>query len=201
MKQGPFEYPALETPRLRLRKLTTADAQAMFQYCSDPAVTRFTTWYPHPSQDVTEAFIRAAIRMYEEGQAAPWGIEDKAAGSLIGTCGFVNWSTQHAKAELGYALSQAYWRQGYMTEAVRALMSYGFEIMQLVRIEARCHVDNRASANVLEKNGMQLEGIMRKHLFAKGRFEDVCMYAMIHEENGRRRETASRAAGEFFSGI
>ncbi|MFF2887353.1 GNAT family N-acetyltransferase [Paenibacillus sp. NPDC057967] len=89
----------------------------------------------------TREFIRNIIEKYEQQQLAPWGIEYKSTGKLIGTCGYVNWYPNHARAELAYALSRSYWNQGYMTEIVEKLVEIGFSIMGLVRIEARCLTD------------------------------------------------------------
>jgi ribosomal-protein-alanine N-acetyltransferase len=88
----------------------------------------------------------------------------------------------HSRAEIGYALSRRYWGEGYMSEAVNAVIEFGFREMLLNRIMARCEVNNIASARVMEKVGMQLEGILRQHLFVKGRYWDLKIYSILREE-------------------
>lgn len=174
-------FPVLETDRTILRKLQFKDAEDMFRYGSDDEVSRYTTWPTHQSIEDTRRFIEAVMNAYEEHKIAPWGIEDKQSRRLIGTAGFVNWNMAHARAEIGYALSREFWNQGYMTEIVKRIVTFGFTEMRLVRMEARCHLDNTGSFRVMEKSGMQFEGILRKHLFAKGQYQDIKMYSIINE--------------------
>ena len=175
------DLPTLETKRMLLRKIKPGDKRDIFEYASDVELTRYTVWYSHRSFAETQAFIDAVLAQYRRHDIAPWGIVDKATGKLIGTAGFISWDAVNAKAEIGYALSRSYWNKGYMTEAVERIVSFGFEHMRLVRIEARCHPANIGSARVMEKCGMQFEGILRKHILAKGVHEDVKMYAVIRE--------------------
>jgi ribosomal-protein-alanine N-acetyltransferase len=159
--------PILETKRTILRKMNEEDEDDMFRYCSDEEVSRYTTWYKHNTIVDTRIFINKILEEYRNNQVAPWGIQDKATGKLIGTCGFVYWNITHSRAELAYALSREFWNQGYMTE---------------IRIEARCLLDNLGSARVMEKSGMQLEGTMRKQMFAKGIHQDLKMYSIIKRD-------------------
>lgn len=75
-----------------------------------------------------------------------------------------------------------------MTEAVLKIIDIGFRRMNLVRIEARCHVSNNGSSRVMEKAGMAFEGILRKQIFVKGNHEDVRMYSILKEEAIRTAE-------------
>ncbi|MFW5432956.1 GNAT family N-acetyltransferase [Paenibacillus apiarius] len=176
-----FQLPILKTARTLLRKMSLHDAEDMFLYCADSEVSRFTTWPIHRTMADTHQFLEFVIQRYDRGEIAPWGIVDLESDRLIGTCGFVNWKPSHARAEIGYVLARDYWNQGYMTEVVNEVIRYGFHTMKLVRIEARCHLDNAGSTKVLEKCGLQFEGVLRKHLFNKGRYEDVKQYSIINE--------------------
>lgn len=100
----------------------------------------------------------------------------------MGTCGFVNWSLDHARAELGYAIHREYWGQGLVPEAVRAMISFGFEKIGLNRIEARCIAENTASARVMEKAGMSYEGTLRQREFIKGAYRNIKLYAILKSE-------------------
>lgn len=176
------EFPRLETERLILRKMTRGDAKDMFAYGSDEAVSRYVTWDTHRSMEDTLGFIAFVQQRYKEGEVAPWAIEYKANGRMIGTVDFVFWRPDHQLAEIGYVLNQAYWGKGIMTEAAGELMRLGFEKMDLVRLQARCFVENPGSARVMEKLGMTYEGTQRKGMKAKGRHWDVKTYAILKED-------------------
>ena len=174
--------PTIETERLLLRKITLNDASDMFEYASNPEVSEYTMWSTHTSIEDTKYFLQSLTKMYKRRELVDWGIVHKAEKKFIGTCGFVEWSMTHSRAEIGYALSRKYWGEGYMSEAVNAVIEFGFREMLLNRIMARCEVNNIASARVMEKVGMQLEGILRHHLFVKGRYWDLKIYSILREE-------------------
>lgn len=180
MLRGFFtQLPRLETERLVLRPVTFDDVPAIHQYCSDPDVARYTTWHPHQSLLETQAYVGAVQDQYDRDEPSPWGVEHRAEGVLIGTCGFVARSPEHHRAELGYTLARRYWGQGYMTEAVRAIIAFAFDHLDVNRIEAVCDAENLASARVLEKSGLAFEGILRDYLLIKGRYRNVRMYAAV----------------------
>jgi ribosomal-protein-alanine N-acetyltransferase len=106
-----------------------------------------------------------------------WGIVEKKSNKLIGTCSLHS-TPIHRRAELGYVLAREYWGQEFMTEAAQAAIAFGFHVMHLLRIQAYCAVENIGSARVLEKSGMQLEGILHNYVFTKERPWDVKMYAI-----------------------
>ena len=178
-----WNNPVIETERIKLRRVNQNDLQDIYNYCFDEEIARFTTWYSHTTVEETQAFVNHIISLYEEEKLAPWGIEDKESQRIIGTVGFVYWNSKQSRGELAYALSRAYWNKGIMSEVVRRVIQYGFEVMKLVRIEARCHILNTGSSRVMEKCGMEFEGILRKQMFIKGMFEDLKLYSIIHEEN------------------
>ncbi len=101
---------------------------------------------------------------------------------MIGTVDFVSWHPNHNSAELGYVLAQPYWGKGTTTEAAKKLIGFGFEKMDLVRIQARCFVENIGSERVMEKVGMTFEGTLRKAMFAKGKHQDLKVYSILKEE-------------------
>ncbi|MEG4217409.1 GNAT family protein [Microcoleus sp. Pol14C6] len=174
--------PTIETERLLLRKITLNDASDMFEYACNPEVSKYTMWSTHTSLEDTKYFLKSITKMYKRRELVDWGIVHKADKKFIGTCGFVEWSMTHSRAEIGYALSRNYWGEGYMSEAVNAVIEFGFREMLLNRILARCEVSNIASARVMEKVGMQLEGILRQHLFVKDRYWDLKLYSILREE-------------------
>ncbi|SDZ41556.1 ribosomal-protein-alanine N-acetyltransferase [Evansella caseinilytica] len=185
--------PELETKRLRLRKITAEDAEEIFYYASKEEVAKYVTWNTHRSLTDTKAFVSFVLDQYDQGKIAPWGIEIKQNGSFIGTIDFVWWKPLHHSAEIGYVLSHDYWGKGIMAEAVGKLLSFGFEKMDLVRIQARCFVENIGSQRVMEKAGMSYEGLIRKGLFVKGKHRDLLMYSIIKEEFQALKERNHRS--------
>lgn len=174
--------PRLETERLILRKVAQRDADAMFAYASNDEVTRYVTWKTHQSREESSGYIATAEQRYEAGEIAPWAIEFKENGNMIGTVDFVAWRPEHQWAELGYVLSPEYWGKGIITEAAGELMRLGFEEMGLVRVQARCFKENGASERVMQKLGMTYEGTLRKMMAFKGRHWDLKMYSILKEE-------------------
>lgn len=85
------------------------------------------------------------------GQCISLGSREKGTGQLIGTCGFHLINNHHKRAEIGYELDDTYWGQGYALEALQAILAYGFEILQLIRIAAVVYVENKASQKLLIK--------------------------------------------------
>jgi ribosomal-protein-alanine N-acetyltransferase len=174
--------PTLETDRLILRRMTPSDAEAVFAYASDPEVTRYVVWDTHRSIQDSRAFLELAVQKYKSGGEPDWGIVYKGDHHFVGTCGFVGWDVDHARAEIGYVLSRKYWGRGLMPEALRAMIAFGFERMGLNRIEARCIAENTTSARVMEKVGMTYEGTLRQRELIKGAYRDMKLYAILRSE-------------------
>lgn len=130
----------------------------------------------HKTLSDTNECINIVLNKFENSQVAPWGIEYKENGKFIGTIDFVWWKPNHKIAEIGFVISQEYWRNGLTTEAAKKVIRFGFEKMDLIRIRARCFVENIASARVMEKTGMSFEGIIRKGMFVKGKHQELKMY-------------------------
>src|SRR2546421_4791374 len=159
--------PTIESPRLILRPLTMADDLAIYAYGSDPEVSKYVLFDTHTSIEDSRTFLRTVMEEYEQHKPSALGIELKDGGTLIGTIGYLNWSGDHKRVEIGYALSRLYWNKGFVTEATQALINHFFQHSDLIRIEARCRSENTGSSRVMEKAGMKFEGILRKQIFSK----------------------------------
>lgn len=180
MPDGIFaRLPELETPRLILRKMTMNDAQDMYNYSRDPEVSRHVLWDAHRSVQESRAYLRYIMRQYRNNEPSSWGIELKETGQLVGTIGYMWWNRDNRSAEVGYSLSRAQWNKGLMTEALREVIRFGFDDMHLHRIEAQHETTNPASGRVMEKVGMQKEGVLRGRLYNKGKYVDVTLYAIL----------------------
>ena len=153
----------IETQRLMLRRFRIEDADDMFNnWASDPEVTRFLTWPPHPGVEVTRSLLAEWISDYEDGGYFNWVMEYKETGKVIGNISVVKLYEDIEAADIGYCMSRAYWGQGLMSEALRRVMDYLFDVVGLNRVAA-CHdVDNPGSGRVMDKAGMTQEGILRQ---------------------------------------
>ncbi|MEX1031125.1 MAG: GNAT family N-acetyltransferase [Paenibacillaceae bacterium] len=174
--------PTLETERLILRKMTMEDQHDLFEYASDPELTKYTIWDYHRTMEDSIYYLQHVLTQYENAQVTNWGIILKSNQKLIGTCGFVYWAPEHHRAEVGYALSRKYWKRGMMSEAIQEVISFGFDNMDLNRIEARCNTGNIGSERIMQKCGMTFEGIIREQLLIKGQFEDIKLYAVLKKD-------------------
>lgn len=188
------DLPTLETARLILRRMTLDDVTDVFEYARDPEVARYTTWEAHASIEDSRRFLEWVVQQYTEGQVGPWGVVHKGDRKLIGTCGYVWWLPRHARAEIAYAISRAYWNHGLTTEAVREVIDFGYVAMGLNRIEARCNLENIASERVMQKVGMTFEGILREQMFAKGEFQDLKLYTILRREYEAGRQAVVKTA-------
>ena len=177
--------PDLVTPRLRLRKLTMRDAPDIFQYSRDPEVARHVLWDAHRSIGESRAYLRYMLRRYRGRECASWGIEYLPTGRVIGTIGFMWIQQDNSAAEVGYSLARDFWNRGIMTEALAAVIRYGFDEMDLNRIEAQHETTNPASGAVMRKCHMQKEGTLRSRLFNKGKYVDVDLYAILRSDFNR----------------
>ncbi|WP_293945180.1 MULTISPECIES: GNAT family N-acetyltransferase [unclassified Sphingobacterium] len=173
-------FPILSTERLSLRQIQHSDAPALFSYFSKDEVTLY---FDLPTfQHVDEAYklVKTWQENFQQKKAIRWAICLKDnPNQLIGSCGFHNFSSEHFRAEIGYELHPAFWQQGIMTEAVSAMISFGFEGYKLNRIEAFIDPDNLASRKLLEKMNLVSEGILRDYFFEKGRFVDGEIFALL----------------------
>lgn len=182
IESGYLDLPVLETTRLLLRKITREDMDDIFKYGSNEAVAKYVTWETHRSISDTKRYVEFVLNCYENKKIAPWGIEHKESGKLIGTIDFVSWKPNHHNAEIGYVLSEAYWGRGIVTEAAKEVIAFGFHNMNLTRIQARCLIENIGSQRVMEKVGMSFEGILRKGIFVKGIHRDLKVFSILKEE-------------------
>ena len=175
-------FPRLETERLVLRELRANDADAVFQIFSDDDVTRYYDLATFTDIEQARLLIARMNARNANGEALRWGIALRDNDAVIGTGGFNQFVRAWSRAGIGYDLARAYWNRGYMTEALRAIVQYGFEQQQCNRIEALVVPGNDASVRVLEKNRFQLEGVLRKYAFWKNRFWDLQMFSLLKQE-------------------
>src|SRR5699024_4119450 len=99
------DLPTLYTERLILRKVMITDVNDMYVYASDKEVSKYVTWDTHQSVIDTKEYVNVLLEKYDNMQVAPWAIELKETGKMIGTIDFVSWQPNHRIAEIGYVIS------------------------------------------------------------------------------------------------
>ena len=174
------QHPVLETKRLLLRPRTMADKDDIFEYASDPEITRYVIWPTHRSIEDTIAFLESSSKNLANRESIGFAIEWKENGKLIGDCAFHHIEPKHHRAKIGYVLNRNYWGKGFMTEAVRELIHFAFEEMGLHRVAATCDFENIRSGHVMERCGMTLEGILRDSELRHGKFVTTKTYAILN---------------------
>jgi ribosomal-protein-alanine N-acetyltransferase len=173
----------IKTHRILLRELKETDCQAVLEYASDPEVVRYMDWGPN-SKEETEAFINRSLDAQNERPRLHYTLAITLIDNkkLIGSCGISVSNPDNREGWIGYCLNKLFWNKGYATETARALLDFGFSELNLHRIFATCDPANLASARVLEKIGMKREGHLRQHKWAKGKWRDSYLYAIVHPE-------------------
>jgi ribosomal-protein-alanine N-acetyltransferase len=138
---------------------------------------------------VDEEALHKEKQKYENGLSTynrsfvNFQIIDKASGEILGACGFHTWYTEHARAEIGYALTNENTKaKGMMSEAMKAVLHYGFEHMRLNRVEALIGPNNTPSLKLAAKFGFTQEGRLRSHYFKNGIMEDSMVFGLLREE-------------------
>ncbi len=178
-----FRYPPeLHTPRLILRKMEKSDAADMYEYACDETVTKYLLWEPHVNERFTLRYLSYIQSRYRAGEFYDWAIIEKSKNKMIGTCGFTSFDFPNNSAEVGYVLNPRFWHCGIAAEALFEVIRFGFNTLNLNRIEAKYMVDNVNSLRVMEKVGMTFEGISRKSMFVKGKYVSIGVCSILKSE-------------------
>lgn len=173
----------LETARLILREFTDEDWRSVLAYQNDPRYLQYYEWTerkPHEAQEFIQRFV--AQQKEQPRYKFQLAVTLKSNQQLIGNCGIRMAYANAREADIGYELAPEHWGQGYATEAVRAMIEFGFTQLHVQRISAWCIADNVASARVLQKLGMQPEGRLREKEYFKGRAWDVLTFGILASE-------------------
>ena len=172
-------FPLLDTPRLHLREIALSDADALFAIHSDAPTMRWFGSDPLTHRDQAEQMAILFAGWYAAGTGIRWGIQRRDDARLIGTCGFFRWNKNWHCCLIGCELAVAMQGQGYMREALTAILAYGFQRMALHRIQAETHRANANSIALLNRLGFQLEGVHREQGYWNGEFHDLNCYALL----------------------
>jgi [ribosomal protein S5]-alanine N-acetyltransferase len=181
-------FPTLNTDRLVLREVLADDADDVFAFRSDAEVQQYNLI---PMRDRREALslIRTMQGWYASRYAIQWGITLLGENRVLGLCGLHDWSRQHRRASIGYDLLRSHWGQGIASEAMREVVRFGFEEMDLIRLEALTIAENARSIRLLERLGFTLEGVRRESSWEYDtRFRGSVIYGLERSDYDRRAD-------------
>ena len=169
----------IETERLVLRKPHTDVARTIFEgWAQDAEVTRYLTWRPHQRIEETQTFVQGCLLAWERNMRFPCMITLKENSQVIG---MIDPRIEGPKMGIGYVAARAHWGKGYVPEATCAIIDWAFQQPSIYRVYATTDIENIASRRVLEKVGMQCEGLLHKYILHPNISEiprDSYMYAI-----------------------
>lgn len=173
-----IEYPRLETERLILRKPSYHDIPEMIKHANDKDVVAGTLNMPHPYvEDNAIEWLNMSLLGFKTGEKLKFAIELKETGKFIGGIGYII-HARHNTGELGYWLGKPFWNKGYGTEALKAVLKYGFEELKLHKVFATHFPFNASSGKIMQKCGMVKEGEMKEHVKKGDTYLDLIQYGM-----------------------
>jgi [ribosomal protein S5]-alanine N-acetyltransferase len=175
-------FPSLSTKRLLLRHIVPDDAEALFAILSDDETMEFYGDEPQKSLDQAQELIGQIQARYAKREAIRWGITLPGEDKLIGSCSLFHFDDGFHRAETGYELNRAFWGKGIMTEAVSAILTFGFSELGLHRIEAIIDIANERSKNLLRKLGFTYEGYLRQRFPFRDQFLDEYYFGLLKDE-------------------
>lgn len=172
------KHRSLYTERLVLRAPSFLDVNDVFDFCSNPASSKYADWYPHNNKGETREYI-AWLKRKSGEKSHTWVIEHRQDEKVIGTISIVDTDYSGKIFTVGYTLSKDYWHKGYATEALTELVHYIFRELGAERIQAKVIPENEPSCKLLERVGFKKEGTLKKGAFCRTECVDVFIYALV----------------------
>ena len=192
----------LETERLILRQYMLEDAEAMFRnWVNDPAVTRFLTWQPHGSIDVTRKISLSDISKYEDLSHYQWAVVLKSLNEPIGGINVVKIDETCNGFGIAYRIGKAWWHQGFGSEALSSVIKFLFEQVGANRIDAMYDTRNPNSGAVMRKCGMSYEGTLRQSGCNNQGIYDAACYAILADDYFNRAKSDTKWDTGFWTAI
>jgi [ribosomal protein S5]-alanine N-acetyltransferase len=168
-----------------MRWISEDDIDALYEVFSDPKVMRYWSSGPLADREAAAAMQREIADCNRSGLRWKWGLALRDTNTLIGTVTLFNLSLDNGRAEIGYAMGSRYWGQGYMNEALTAMIVHAFEVLTLRRLEADVDPRNASSVRTLERLGFQREGFLRERWHVGGELQDALFYGLLRREWNR----------------
>jgi RimJ/RimL family protein N-acetyltransferase len=178
--------PIITTPRLTLREIQDYDYLDMYEYARIPFVGQNAGWQSHASPSETKQVIKLFQGKKKYGQLGVFAIVWNEDGKMVGTVELHTYVPRH-KAELGYTVNPDYWGRGIALEASKYVLAWGFEDLNLKRIECTAFTDNHRSRRVCEKLGLRYEGMKKKgYMLYDGSIHDIDCFGITDDEYNDR---------------
>lgn len=175
-------FPKLESDRLLFRDFNKEDSEALLNIRKHKGVSKYMdSTIPQTVEDI-EQRIDSIHTSFKEKKGVTWAITEKYSGKLIGDFGIWRIDKQNSRGEIGYVLDPNYWRKGYMTEALNALIRFGFNNINLHSYEANVNTENKNSKTLLLKFGFTLEAHFRENYYYEGEFIDSEIYCLLKSD-------------------
>jgi [ribosomal protein S5]-alanine N-acetyltransferase len=174
--------PTIDASRVSLRWISASDTDAFYAIYSNLEVMRYWSTPPLANREAAVNLINKIQEDWKRRAILKWGIALRTDDQLIGSLTLFNLDFTHRRAEIGYALGRDHWGQGYMNEALMAVLKYAFEVLDLHRIEADVDPRNAASIKTLERLGFQREGYLRERWQISGEIQDAFFYGLLRPE-------------------
>jgi len=183
----PDAPPVLTTPRLVLRAHDERDLDALWAMFTDPTTMRYWGSPAWTDRAQAAAFVERNARAFAAKESVRLALEPKGGGPIVGTCTLFAIDAQNRRAETGYILASSAWGAGLMTEAMAALLDWGFGGLGLHRVEADVDPRNEPSVRILERLGFTREGHLRQRWQVNGEISDSWFYGLLAPEWAARR--------------
>lgn len=169
----------IHTENLILRRVLPSDAEEILVLRSDPRIMNHIAKKKALTIEDALAFIQVLDERLENSEGITWGITLAGGDNkIIGTTGLWRIINDHHRAEIGYALHPDHWNKGINTEAMKAVIDYGFNTIKLHTIEANLDPNNIGSKRTLEKSGFVQEGYLKENYFFEGKYTDTLIYSI-----------------------
>ncbi|MGN6159309.1 MAG: GNAT family N-acetyltransferase [Devosia sp.] len=174
----------VRTERLLLRPFDKSDLQEVLGYYSVPDIQRYLDWKARDKTEAKSAFeaLRKQTRLSRPGEVLTLAVVRKSDGKVIGHVSLRYTDATAAQGEVRFAIAPIYRNKGYGTEAVKAVLTLGFEQFKFHRIYARTAGKNEASAKLLKDLGMRLEAHYREHALFQGEWDEELHFAILDRE-------------------
>jgi len=178
-------FPQLETERLLLRRITNNDVEDMFVLRSNKEAMTYIGRPIPVVMDETARLIQKMEENIDSNTGIVWGITLKEEQRVIGSIGFHRIETENYRAEIGYMLLPEFWNKGIMSEAMKVIIQYGFEKMQLHSIQANINPENANSRKILLKFDFVKEAYFKESFYFDGKFFDSEIYSLLKNNSIR----------------
>lgn len=176
------KLPTIEAQRVTLRHLEESDTDSLFEIFSDPEALRYWSSPPFKERVEAEKLLAEIHDNFRQKELFQWGIARRSDDQIIGTSTLFRFDDQSRRAEIGYILNRRFWGNGFIGEALTALIGFAFEKMNLHRIEADIDPRNSASVNVVERLGFQKEGLLRERWIVGDEIQDTLFYGLLESD-------------------